>query len=107
MIGSDPDEDNIEAAMEHVASTLEPTIGPNTNTADGETASKQVLIRATETDHERWKRAAAKDGISLSEFIRNCCNEAAGNILECQHPLHMRKTYPWSDRCLACGIRLR
>lgn len=93
--------------MNQVAETIEPTIPANTGTGDGETASKQVLLRATERDHERWKRAAEKEGISMSEFIRNCCNQAAGDILECQHPIEMRKTYPWSERCLACGLRLR
>jgi len=99
--------DNIEAAMNKVAETIEPTIGPSTGSEEGETASKQVLIRATERDHERWKRAAEKEGISMSEFIRNCCNTAAGDILECQHPVEMRKTYPWSERCMSCGVRIR
>jgi hypothetical protein len=99
--------DNIEAAMSKVAEVIEPTIGPSTGSEEGETASKQVLIRATERDHERWKRAAEKEGISMSEFIRNCCNNAAGDILECQHPVEMRKTYPWSERCLSCGVRIR
>lgn len=100
-------EDNIEAAMNHVADTLEPTRSPNTNTEEGKTANKQVIVRATEEDHERWKTAASAEGISLSEFMRNSCNKAAGNILECAHPIEMRKTYPWSERCLSCGKRLR
>jgi len=106
---SEPNEtvDNIDAAMNHVAETLEPTRSPDTNTSENENANKQVLIRASELDHERWKQAAAKEGISLSEFIRNCCNKTAGNILECQHPMEMRKIYPWSEKCLSCGKRLR
>jgi predicted HicB family RNase H-like nuclease len=107
MVQKETTDDNIEAAMNHVADTLEPTRSPNTNTEEGKTANKQVIVRATEEDHERWKQAAAAESISLSEFIRNCCNKAAGNILECNHPIQMRKTYPWSERCLSCGKRLR
>ena len=104
---SEPEVDNIDAAMAHVAETLTPTRQHHTGAVDGETANKQVILRATEYDHERWKAAAAKEGISMSEFIRNCCNKAAGDILECQHPKEMRKNYPWSEKCLACGKRLR
>lgn len=104
---ADTEDDNIEAAMAHVAETIEPTRSPNTNSEDGKTANKQVIVRATEDDHERWKAAASFEGISLSEFMRNSCNKAAGNILECSHPREMRKSYPWSERCLSCGKRLR
>jgi len=103
----EPEDDNMGAAMERVAESIEPTISNRASREENENASRQVLIRATEKDHERWKTAAAKEKISLSEFIRNCCNKAAGNILECQHPPHMRKAYPWSERCLSCGKRLR
>lgn len=104
---AEPTQDNIEAAMDHVAETIEPTRSPNTNSQDGKTANKQVIVRATEEDHERWKAAANFENISLSEFMRNACNKAAGNILECSHPMEMRKAYPWSERCLSCGKRLR
>lgn len=99
--------DNVEAAMRKAAETLSPTRPFNTNSADGETASKQVLLRATETDHERWKAAAAKLDVSLSEFIRNNCNKAATELLDCTHPVGFLKTYPWSQTCLKCGKRLR
>ena len=55
---AEPTQDNIEAAMDHVAETIEPTRSPNTNSQDGKTANKQVIVRATEEDHERWKAAA-------------------------------------------------
>jgi len=102
-----PAEDNIVAAIDKVAETLEPTIPANTGAEDGGTASKQVLIRATEQDHERWKLAAEAKGISMSEFIRNLCNAAATDILDCSHPPEMRKAYPWSEKCMACGHRFR
>jgi hypothetical protein len=100
-------DDNIQVAMNKVAETIKPTRPANTNTVDGELASKQVLIRATETDQARWKAAAAKQDISMSEFIRNVCNTAAASLLDCTHPQEFRKTYPWSDQCLKCGERLR
>lgn len=103
----DTTQDNIEAAMNKVAETIKPTRPSNTNTGDGELASKQVLIRATESDQTRWKEAAAKQDISMSEFIRNVCNAAASTLLDCTHPKEFRKTYPWSDQCLKCGERLR
>jgi predicted DNA binding CopG/RHH family protein len=99
--------DNIEAAMDRVADAIEPTRSHNTNTAEGETTQRQVLIRSTERDHDRWKAAAAAQGISTSEFIRNSCNAAASVLLDCQHPLEFRKIYPWSDVCLKCGTRFR
>jgi len=100
--------DNLAAAMEKVVETTEPTRAHDTNTKnETETASKQVLIRATETDHERWKIAAEREGVSLSEFVRTNCNKAADSLLDCQHPAEMRKVYPWSERCMACGERFR
>ena len=98
-------EDNIVAAMDKVAETLEPTIPANTGADEGATATKQVLIRATEEDRDRWKQAAEIKGVSLSEFVRTLCNAAATELLECPHPQEMRKAYPWSERCMACGHR--
>lgn len=99
--------DNLEAAMSKVVESLEPTRPHNTNTSDGETTQRQVLIRSTERDHDRWKESAAKQGISTSEFIRNSCNTAAAEVLDCRHPMEFRKIYPWSDVCLKCGTRFR
>jgi len=93
--------------MDKVAETLTPTMPNNTNTEENENANKQVLLRATERDHERWKLAATKLGVSMSEFIRSNVNRAADELLDCQHPMHMRKTYPWSERCMACSHRFR
>ena len=68
---------------------------------------KQVLIRAAETDHQRWKDATERNGVTMSEFIKNAANTAAAETLDCLHPEQFRKTYPWSETCLKCGQRLR
>lgn len=99
--------DNIEAAMDKLAETLEPTRKPSTGSTPGEPAMKQVIIRATEFDQDRWKTAAEKQGLSLAEFVRRVCNEATTLELDCAHPLQFRKTYPWSERCTKCNARIR
>lgn len=99
-------EDNIEAAMDKVAESLKPTRKKNTGASAGEPAQKQILIRVTESDHEKWRVAAERSGMSMSEFIRGAVNEACLNSGECQHPVERRKTYPWSSFCMACNTRL-
>lgn len=68
---------------------------------------KQVLIRALPEEHERWKAAAERRGLTLTDFIREHANAGATSTLDCQHPIERRRVYPWSDVCLACGVRLR
>lgn len=99
--------DNQEAAMHLEASRLTPTVPPDTGTTPGNPQSRQVLIRATATDHDRWKQAAEKLGITLSDFMRGCCNERTAELLDCSHPLNQRRYYPWAEFCIACGTRLR
>jgi predicted HicB family RNase H-like nuclease len=99
--------DNMAAAMSKVVDSMSLTRKPKTNAPDGETASRQVILRATERDHDRWKQAAAAQNISMSEFIRNVCNTSADQLLDCSHPVEFRKTYPWSDQCFKCGMRLK
>ena len=99
--------DNIEAAMEHVAETTTFGVSSNINATSREPATKQVMVRYTDLDHTRWKDAAAKLNISLSEFIRDTMNKKASELLDCQHPYSKRKSYPWSEICTACGLRLR
>ena len=89
------DEDNIEAAMDKVAETLETTRVPAGSS------------KAGERDHGRWKEAADKLNISMAEFMRNACNEAAGALLDCQHPTDQIRYYPWAVTCMKCGTRLR
>jgi len=98
-------QDNIEAAMAKVAETIKPTRKTNTGAEDGSTATKQVLIRTTDEDHARWKEASEKEGISLSEFIRNAANGQASEVLDCKHPPENLKWYPWGKRCTKCGLR--
>lgn len=104
---SDFSEDNLEAAMDQVAESLVPTRSKNTGAAKGETAQSQILIRASSEDHELIKKAAAHLGLSMSEFVRNTVVEKARELTECQHPMSHRKSYPWSEFCLKCGLRLR
>jgi hypothetical protein len=101
------DEDNIEAAMDKVAETLETTRVPAGSSKAGDPASKQVLMRASERDHGRWKEAADKLNVSMAEFMRNTCNEAAAALLDCQHPTDQVRYYPWAVTCMKCGTRLR
>lgn len=97
--------DNIEAAMQRVAEVITP--GRTTKVQTEEHATKQVICRANEHDHERWKQAAAKMGVSMAEFIRIACNDRAAALLDCPHPLNERRWYPWAEFCLGCKTRLR
>jgi len=106
---SDESVDNLDAAMDKVAETLKPTrtkrIGPKVE--NEEKTLVQVIVRTTDNERERWKQAAAAAGKSMSEWIRELCTTDATQTLECQHPLGMRLSYPWSETCLVCGTRLR
>lgn len=99
----DPVDDNLDAAMGRVAESLEPTVQPRSD----EALTQQVLCRASEVDHRRWKDAAGRLGVSMAEFIRMSCNAKAADVLDCPHPLNQRRWYPWAEFCLACGLRLR
>lgn len=108
VFGMDESEkDNIKAAMSKVAENIKPTRKANTGTEDGATATKQVLIRTTDEDHSRWKEAADKEGITLSDFLRKSANSLASDILDCKHPEEFIKWYPWATKCLKCGTRLK
>lgn len=98
--------DNLVAAMDTVAQTMSPTRNPAVGTPD-KPAQKQILIRATDEDHQRWKDAAQRCGVSMSEYVRRVVNERTAELLDCLHPVAARKTYPWAEFCTACGQRLR
>lgn len=98
-------EDNLVQAMNNVAEIIDHSI--STRISGDTPADKQVLIRTTDEDRERWKAAAQIRGISLAEFIRDTINQKVTDILECSHPQDMRKSYPWSEFCLRCNSRLR
>jgi len=98
-------EDNLKMAMDK---EVETTLSDMTVSQSGEDiAYKQVLIRATQYDKDRWKAAADFKGISVSEWIRGVLNESARNILDCSHPTNRRRYYPWAEFCLDCETRLR
>lgn len=98
-------QDNIEAAMDKVAETLEPKVSQKVSDDDGP-ADKQILIRSTQRDHERWKLAAEREGKSLSAFIRELVNSMVAEVLDCSHPEEFRQRYPWQETCLKCETRL-
>ena len=102
----EPTETNIAAAMSKVMETTSMTVSRIVDEEEG-TAGTQVLIRATDAEKKRWKLAAEKNGVTLSQFIRECLNQNATNTLDCAHPLNQRRYYPWAEFCLACGLRLR
>lgn len=97
-----PDKD-LQEAIDQTLDNTDLTINPPTNG----NAKQQVLIRATEEEHQNWKTAANHLGISMSEYIRSCANTRATELLDCQHPINSRRWYPWAEFCLKCGQRLR
>jgi len=99
----EPSEDNVVPAMDKVASSIKMSRKTNTGSEPGEPAAKQVLLRASESDHLRWKEAADKKGVSLAEFIREVVNREVSAVLDCPHPTNMKRFYPWATTCLACG----
>lgn len=101
------EQDNLEPAMAHVAEHLEPTVPANTGAEPGAPAVAQVLVRTTPEERERWKEAAERRGLTLSDFVRGVVGAATAETLDCPHPLNQRRYYPWSEFCLACGQRLR
>lgn len=97
--------DNLKAAVEKVAQNMDMTVS-NAVGDDGPT-TKQVIVRTTDIDHERWKAASQKRGKSMSQFIRDAVNRQTTETLDCQHPTNMRRYYPWAEFCLNCNTRLR
>lgn len=98
--------DNLKAAIDKVAETMSMTVQPISKEDDGP-AGAQVLIRTTPEEKDRWKAAAEKEGITLSQLFRETMNKKATEILDCPHPIEHRKVYPWSEFCLKCNSRLR
>jgi hypothetical protein len=99
-----PEEDNVEVAMNKVAETMEFTV--STNLGEDGPSNKQIIVRTTDGDHERWKMAAQKEGKSMSQFIRDVVNEKVVDVLDCAHPIELRRYYPWAEFCLKCNSRL-
>ena len=100
--------DNIEAAMDKVAENLDMSIAPKAKEDDDtEPASSQFLVRCSKEEHERWKRTAEVKNLSLSALVRGQMNQYAQDTLDCSHPAGWRLTYPWSEFCKKCNVRLR
>lgn len=99
------EESNIEAAMHKVASTMDLSV--SVAVGDDGPATKQIIVRASDVDHERWKQASHKEGKSMAQFIRETINDRVREVLDCTHPTNMRRYYPWAEFCLKCNTRLR
>lgn len=99
-------QDNLRAAMAAVIrDESDMSISPFQN-PDGGPADKQVLIRTTQYERDRWKDAAALDRKNLSSWIREHLNNQANLSLDCQHPMNETKFYPWATICMKCNTRL-
>jgi hypothetical protein len=72
-----------------------------------EIMDKQVLIRVSDSQRAKWQRAAEAEGSSVSDWLRQMADRRYQEIFECTHPLEMRRSYPWSEFCDKCGIRMR
>ena len=68
---------------------------------------KQVLIRVSELQRDKWQKAAEADNLSVSEWLRSMADHRHREIFECLHPIEHRRSYPWSEHCMLCGARLR
>ena len=108
--------DNLEVAMNKVAEDLTPTrsrsVGKKKKSEDGtelsSTAQEQVLFRASTEDKQKWEECAKHLGISMAEFLRVSANEKVESAMAgCDHPLAFRRSFPWMEECLKCGVRLR
>ena len=108
--------DNLEVAMNKVAEVLTPTrsrsVGKKKKSEDGtelsSTAQEQVLFRASTEDKQKWEECAKHLGISMAEFLRVSANEKVDNTMKgCEHPLAFRRSFPWMEECLKCGVRIR
>lgn len=96
-------ENNLDAAMSKEFETMKLVREKNTGAKNEEPSQAQVIVRTTEEQRERWKAAALKSGMSMSEWIRDLCMKEAANVLECQHPENMIRRYPWRITCMKCG----
>lgn len=100
------DENNIQAVVDKLAETMDTTISSGISEDDGP-AVAQIIVRANPSDRERWKLAANREGKSLAQFIRDVVNDKVTDILDCSHPINMRRYYPWAEFCLRCNARIR
>jgi hypothetical protein len=98
-----PETELVEKAMEQALAGLDLTVTPP-KVKDGDEAVVQVIVRVPAATRERWKEAAERNRVSMSEFIRVATDDATSVILDCHH--QSRRVYPWAQICNDCGARL-
>ena len=95
------EEDAREEARRAVVAALEEPVAVVEETRD-----KQVLIRVSESQRSQWQQAADREGLSMSEWLRQMADARWRELFTCQHPLQARKRFPWGrELCLSCGIQ--
>lgn len=97
---------NLVTAIAREAESPDKAIAHEIYPEDGP-ADKNILIRLSGKDRERWKEASDKMGLTVSQMIRDTVNAKVQDVIDCSHPISSRRYYPWSEFCLACGTRLR
>lgn len=105
-MNEEPELNNLISAIAREAESDDMGVSNEISPEDGP-ADKNILIRLPSKDRERWKEAADKAGTTVSQMIRDTMNTRVSEVLDCPHPTHMRRYYPWSEFCLACQTRLR
>ena len=93
----------VEAAMAAALEEVGTGVSSPSGAAPGE-GTVQVIVRVPGFTRDRWKDAAEKSGVSMSEFIRVSTDVKASMILDCPHG--SRRVYPWAQFCNDCGARL-
>jgi len=83
------------------------SVGGSTGSVPGVPAERVVYVRVSDEVHAEWVLVAEGEGVSLSEFVRQCVGPVVDAKLRCVHPVGFRQAYPWSEFCLKCGVRLR
>lgn len=106
-----PTTEVVEAMNEVVAGMDDIDIKPVMPADDepGTPADKQLLIRCTESEKEVWKKAATANNETMASYVRRVLNEDAQKALNCSHPRHQVKVYPWGSPpffCLSCKSRI-
>ena len=96
-------DDGVEAAVAAALADAGTGVSSPTGAEPGE-GTVQVIVRVTARTRDRWKEAAEKSGVSMSEFVRAATDDRAAPILDCPHS--SRRVYPWAQFCNTCGARL-
>lgn len=96
--------DPVRDAMDEAVAGLD-TLGVTpAKVKEGDDQIVQVIVRVPAHTRERWKDAAERNRVSMSEFIRTAADDAASSVLDCPH--RSRRVYPWAQICNDCGARI-